>query len=183
MSIKRIYLNTIKSAVFSTLLFCANALAEQACLSSVPETAAEDEFEKIDGGLVWHTETNLIWMRCALGQTWDGSDCLGEATKFTWQEALQISVGYEFLGSTQWRLPNIKELVSITEKSCVRPSINDSTFPQTPPDDFWTSTPVANDGIRAWAVAFYNSSMSNKQKDRALNVRLVRTALPSERDD
>jgi hypothetical protein len=183
MNIKGIYSNIIKTVVFSTLLLSVNVLAEQECLSNVPETAREDEFEKIDGGLVWHTQTNLMWMRCSLGQTWDGSDCLGEATKFTWQEALQISVGYEFLGSTQWRLPNIKELVSITERSCVRPSINDSNFPQTPPDDFWTSTPVANDGIRAWAVAFYNSSISNKQKDRALNVRLVRTALPSERED
>lgn len=180
---RQIYKSSIKSILVGSLLLSSVVFAEQFCLSSVPETASEDEFEKIEGGLVWHTETNLIWMRCSLGQTWDGSDCLGEATKFTWQEALQISVGYEFLGSTQWRLPNIKELVSITEKSCVRPSINDSNFPDTPPDDFWTSTPVANDGIRAWAVAFYNSSISNKQKDRALNVRLVRTALPSERNN
>ncbi|GBL04824.1 DUF1566 domain-containing protein [Glaciecola sp. KUL10] len=174
---------TIKSVLFSSMVLSAVAFAEQECLTTVLETAAEDEFEKIDGGLVWHTETNLIWMRCSLGQTWDGSDCLGEATKFTWQEALQISVGYEFLDSTQWRLPNIKELVSITEKSCVRPSINDGNFPQTPPDDFWTSTPVSTDGVRAWGVAFFNASISHKSKERSLHVRLVRTALPSERND
>jgi len=157
--------------------------AEQFCYSSVPETAAEDQFKKIDGGIAWHTVTNLMWMRCAIGQTWDGSDCLGEAQTYTWKEALQLSVGYEFLGSKNWRLPNLKELNSITEQACVRPSVDENVFSNTPSDDFWTSTPSGLDPTRAWVVAFFNSSTSIKQKDRSIYVRLVRTSLPEERDE
>lgn len=163
------------------MFVCQTAKAEQFCLASVPTTAHKDQFEEYDTGIAWHKRTNLMWMRCSLGQTWEDGECIGEATKMTWQAALQTSVGYDFLNNKQWRLPNLKELASITEKSCVRPSIDVDIFPNTPPDDYWTSTPSIQDELRTWVIAFFNSSSSIKQKDRSLHVRLVRTALPEER--
>jgi hypothetical protein len=162
--------------VFST------ASAEQYCLSTAPVSAPEEDFIRFDSGQVLHLNTNLMWMRCAIGQTWDGETCTGEAEPYTWKQALELSVGYSFNGSTNWRLPNVKELSSITERSCTRPSIDTDLFPATAPDDFWTSTPSMTDAERAWVVAFFNSSNSIKEKNRTVFVRLVRTALPTERE-
>ena len=158
------------------------ANAEQFCLATAPVSAPEENFLKLDNGQLLHLRTNLMWMRCAIGQTWDGETCTGEAEPYTWEQALELSVGYEFNASTNWRLPNIKELSSITERSCTRPSVDVDLFPATPPDDFWTSTPSMYDPDRAWVVAFFNSSNSIKEKNRTVFVRLVRTALPFERE-
>lgn len=178
----------IKNVLFSTTVICfflgfvSRVNAEQFCLSTAPVSAPEEEFLKFDNGQVLHLSTNLMWMSCAIGQTWNGESCTGEAEPNTWKQALELSVGYEFNLSSNWRLPNIKELSSITERSCTRPSINIDLFPATPPDDFWTSTPSMIDAERAWVVAFFNSSNSIKEKNRTVFVRLVRTALPAERE-
>jgi len=164
------------------LVFCSVSNAQQFCLSTAPVSAPEENFLKFDNGQLLHVSTNLMWMRCSIGQTWDGETCSGEAEPYTWEQALELSVGYEFNGSTNWRLPNIKELSSITERSCTRPSVDVDLFPATPADDFWTSTPSMSDAERAWVVAFFNSSNSIKEKNRTVFVRLVRTALPLERE-
>jgi hypothetical protein len=52
-----------------------------------------------------------------------------------------------------WRLPNIKELTSIADKSLNYPAINATAFPATPPFGFWSSSPVAGTG-QAWCVYF-----------------------------
>lgn len=38
-------------------------------------------------GTVTDVLTDLMWMRCYLGQTWNGSTCTGDASKITWSEA------------------------------------------------------------------------------------------------
>ena len=77
------------------------------------------------------TRTGLIWMRCSLGQMWDGAACSGTANTYTWQAALQaafeINSGASnddgdglagFANETDWRLPNRNELESIVERRC-----------------------------------------------------------------
>jgi hypothetical protein len=155
--------------------FFAGSTAAQTCLSDGLETTPNDDFETVTTSTLLHSPTDLIWRRCAEGQTWNGSTCSGEPAKFTWQEALQVAHEAnddELLG---WRLPNVKELASIVERDCVRPAVNSSLFPATPADDFWTSTPSMSDPDRAWVVAFFNSSHSVKEKNRFVYVRLVRT--------
>jgi hypothetical protein len=115
-------------------------------------------------------------MRCSLGQTWSGNTCVGDASELNWQQALQAAHGYKFANKKGWRVPNIKELATITERSCVRPAINEELFPNTPSDDFWTSTPAIQDVQRAWVLAFFNSSNSIKQKELFVFARLVRNA-------
>nr|WP_100644025.1 DUF1566 domain-containing protein [Alteromonas facilis] len=152
----------------------------QECLPDSPQTTPSAEFLELTPEQIIHSRTGLVWMRCALGQTWDGNSCEGDASQLTWQEALQLAHGYQLGDSLGWRLPNLKELSTLVERRCVRPSINTQFFPNTPQDDFWTSTPSVRDPHRAWVVAFFNSSNSLKDKDRYVFVRLVRSALPSE---
>ena len=90
------------------ICFFSAVKAEQFCLATAPVSAPEENFLKFDNGQLLHLSTNLMWMRCAIGQTWDGETCTGEAEPYTWEQALELSVGYEFNSSSNWRLPNIK---------------------------------------------------------------------------
>ncbi|WP_241737571.1 DUF1566 domain-containing protein [Neptunicella marina] len=120
----------------------------------------------------------LLWMRCAIGQTWNQTSgrCTGDAKPMNWQQALQLAHGYVFNQQTGWRLPNMKELNTIVERQCVRPAINEGLFPDTPADDFWTSTPSMTDPTKSWVVAFFNGSNATKTQTLFPYVRLVKTA-------
>lgn len=160
-----------------------NAQTEQpeaTCPAGIPKTADDASFVVRTSGEILHIGSNLIFMRCSLGQQWDGTTCVGEPTAYNWQQALSISIQTNYNTSTNWRLPNIKELNVITERACVRPSINDAMFPNTSPDDYWTSTPAMLNEQAAWSVAFTNASNNQRLKTGSLFVRLVRTKLPSE---
>ena len=177
-SLKSIFsaLSLFATGTVAALAVTATASA-QTCLSSGVETTPEDDFTLISSSSVLHTPTDLVWKRCAEGQTWSDStlSCEGEAIKYTWQQALQLAHEASNEDLLGWRLPNVKELASLVERQCVRPAINATLFPDTPPDDFWTSTPSVDDPDRAWVVAFFNASHSIKEKDRYVYVRLVRT--------
>ena len=116
-------------------------LAAQTCLSDAIETTPIVNFVDNGDGTVSDTTTGLMWMQCSLGQTWQAGQCSGDPDALNWQQALQQAHGYTFASLDGWRLPNIKELSTITERLCVRPAINESLFPNTPSDDFWSSTP------------------------------------------
>ena len=148
----------------------------QTCLSSITATTPTSNFVLNTDGTVTDQTFRLTWMRCSLGQTWSVDTCVGDASELNWQQALQTAHGYEYANKKGWRVPNIKELATITERSCVRPAVNEELFPNTPSDDFWTSTPSIQDAQRAWVVAFFNSSNSVKQKELFVFTRLVRTA-------
>jgi len=161
---------------FMATFFLSFAVYGQTCLSSISETSPASQFVDNSDGTVTDVTLGLTWMRCSIGQTWQVDSCVGDANEMTWQQALQAAHGLIYASKAGWRVPNIKELSSITERSCVRPAINEETFPATPSDDFWTSTPSSTDPGRAWVIAFFNSSNSLKQKNLFVFTRLVRTA-------
>ena len=63
----------------------------------------------------------LQWMRCSMGQIWNGStygsSCEGNFTPYNWQESRAlpdlINGRGGFAGHTDWRLPTIGELASL----------------------------------------------------------------------
>lgn len=126
----------------------------------VRATTPTADFTDNRDGTVTHSRTGLVWMRCSLGQTWDGATCSGTAKKFLWQEAFQAAADLNaaggYAGHGDWRLPNIKEIDSIAELQCFDPAINLDVFPGTPPWRFWSSTPSmnANDPRFAWFISF-----------------------------
>jgi hypothetical protein len=154
--------------------------AESVCIPNVVETANADAFEEVNEGEMVHLASNLVFMRCSIGQRFQDDECLGEPSLFTWQEALNLSLRYEYANAKNWRLPNIKELAVIVERACVRPAINEEVFPGTAIDDVWTSTPSMQDLRRAWFISFANGTSSIKRKDRELALRLVRTHSPNQ---
>lgn len=134
----------------------AVALAE--CKTNLPFHKA-NRFVDNQDGTVTDTLTNLIWMRCPLGQNWKPTESLCEIPYEqgskrmdifdTWNrvmvetENLNLTGGYA--SATDWRVPNIKELASISMLHCY-PPIDATAFPfakstSTGAKQFWSSTP------------------------------------------
>lgn len=157
------------------LLFTAIGADAQTCNTKVPKTAPSGNFTDNKDGTVTDVVNRLMWMQCSVGQTWDNGDCEGDADELTWQQALVYAHGFTFAGKTGWRVPNVKELETLVERRCERPSIVTSLFPSTRSDDYWTSTPAAQDPARAWVIAFFNGSNAVKDKQLFVFTRLVRT--------
>ncbi|TXT33139.1 MAG: hypothetical protein FD135_5547 [Comamonadaceae bacterium] len=128
----------------------------------------------VDGTEVTDSKTGLVWQRCSAGQSWSAAKttCTGTAATYTHEAALSFAKT-----QTGWRLPNVKELSSITVKTRSNPAIDVMAFPATPSSWFWTSTPSAFNASFAWGVNFkagyvhYNSSDRNSPN---FQVRLVR---------
>jgi hypothetical protein len=57
--------------------------------------------------------TGVTWSRCAEGQTWLNSTCVGSPNSFTWQQAITIAAERTAATGVTWRLPNIKELMAV----------------------------------------------------------------------
>ena len=130
--------------------------ATQLCeYDGVPATAPASQFTDNGDGTVTDTVTSLQWKRCSEGQTWDGTTCTGTASNYTWQQALQAADAATYAGQSDWRLPNVKELVSIVERACVSPAIDLSVFPGIPEGSFhWSSSPVTFTTGYFWGVYF-----------------------------
>ena len=173
-------MKTVINIVYAiTLIGVVNAHA-QTCNENVAPTNPVERFIDNGDGTVSDKHTGLIWMRCSLGQAWDGATCTGGASEYTWQQALQAAEGYTFAGSSAWRMPNRKQLQSIVERSCYDPAINLTVFPQTPDVDgkYWTSSPDTIDDITnsAWIVSFkYGNNYKKGSISLQGQVRLVRS--------
>jgi hypothetical protein len=71
----------------------------------------------------------------------------------TYDEAVKYCENLNFAGYDDWRLPTINELISITDKSKIDPSIN-LAFKNVKTDWYWSSTKGADNLSIVWAVFF-----------------------------
>ena len=170
-------INTIGYLSAVMLLLAAHSSAAT-CRNDITASTPDQDFTLHNDGTVTHNSTGLMWMRCSLGQIWDGSTCTGAASTFTWQNALGAAKSHNFAnfaGHSDWRLPNKNELASLVEQRCVSPAINSKIFPSTPTGgSFWSSSPYAGHSDGAWGVAFFSGFVGNNSKGGVSQVRLVR---------
>jgi hypothetical protein len=118
-----------------------------------------------DGATVKDTRTGLTWMRCNVGQTWDGADCKGAPEGLTLSDAMtraaDTNKGKGYAGHTKWRLPTRTELgglliclhdAEMVQQNCPPQPANKGAqpiaFPGDPDRAYWTST-RASDGSPA----------------------------------
>jgi len=128
------------------------------------------------------------------GLTWEvkteDSSINDKTKKYTWFEAktnfIQQLNKMKFGGYSDWRLPTIKELSSITNKGKYEPALDKKFFPNTKymfynRDDnsafYWSSTPHANRDNVAWGVNFRSGDDETQRKSRSEYVRAVRDDL------
>ncbi len=143
--------------------------------------------------------TGLIWQRCPLGTSLDTRGTTTPADdicsvsgvhEYDWGGALQaaqnLNDGGGFAGAVNWRLPNVKELMSITEQACIAPAINQLVFPNVAMDNNqgmlfsqsqWTSTPTgssSNTHYSSRTVSLYSGRFNYDGVEKTNGVRLVR---------
>jgi hypothetical protein len=80
----------------------------------------------------------------------------------------------KFGGYSDWRIPTVKELASITSLEKYSLSININYFPHTMSAFYWSSTSYADYTGLAWGVYFYNGNGYYDAKDSSYFVRAVR---------
>ncbi len=162
-------------------LFTLALGAEAACIASIPASSPSSRFADNTDGTVTDMRTGLMWMRCSLGQTWSGSSCTGTAAQYVWADALALAQSSTFAGHGDWRVHNVKELMSIVERQCAYPAINSEIFPATTNWYYWTSSPnVSGNVANAYTVSFSQGTdvpdaKSSADSMRHYHARLVRT--------
>jgi GTPase Era involved in 16S rRNA processing len=130
-------------------------------------------YRDLGDGRVLDTMTNLQWMRCALGQTWDGKTCVGEAAKFNWNDLNKVASKKRYAGHNDWRLPTIDELKTLVVVG-QKPTIDQQAFSNTPSSWFWSGSPGASNSCSAWYVSFFNGDAYYGYRNSGSHVRLVR---------
>ncbi|TYT74475.1 DUF1566 domain-containing protein [Desulfobotulus mexicanus] len=133
----------------------------------------EGRFKDLKDGTVLDTKTGLQWMRCALGQTWEGNTCNGVAKEFTWNDAMEEAKTCSFARKKDWRVPIIEELKTLIDKK-YKPQIHPDAFPNFANGGFWSSSLYANRSLSAWYFHFGYGDVYNVSKNCTLQVRLVR---------
>jgi Protein of unknown function (DUF1566) len=106
-------------------------------------------------------------------------------TKLTWEQTLSTTATFTEANAAahcaalttnglKWRLPTMKELMTIVDPTVASGASIDSTaFPATPANGFWTSTAFAPSSGYNWAVTFYEGQSYGSDVTGTLNVRCV----------
>ena len=129
-----------------------------------------------NGQEVKDNQTQLIRRRCAEGMSWSGGTCSGSATQLTHEAALQQATRQAASTGVAWRLPNVKELSRLADKSRQNPAIDSAAFPNTPSQAFWSSSPSVGSASDAWGVSFDDGYVDDDGRSNAFPVRLVRAS-------
>ena len=127
------------------------------------------------GHIVVDLERQIEWLRCSVGQRWNGSQCSGNIVNLSLDmvpKALEIA--NEQLGAG-WRLPSKAELKSILCKECPPPKIDKEIFPNTDNAPYWTGDQSIFNSKFHVSVNFHTGFSFNRFSPiKELAVRLVR---------
>ena len=115
----------------------------------------------VEEGTVTDTRTRLTWQRAP------------DLTARAWTQAAPYCAALELSGKG-WRLPSVKELLTLVDESRWGPAIDPGAFPGTPSDYFWTSSPLATFPMFVWTVFFGKGTASFFEINNPRLIRCVR---------
>jgi hypothetical protein len=140
-----------------TRLFHIRAVRDTKSAVIIPE-----HFKDIGDGTIRDNLTGLIWQK------------IQPAGLFTWEEALIYASDLTLAGKSDWRLPNIKEIQSLNDEKIFKPSFNTIFFPNILSGNFWSSTTMINDPLKAWDINVDYGIVSYNVKTLKENILCVR---------
>ena len=125
-------------------------------------------------GTTTDKSTSLIWVKdpSQLGGVFGTS---GDPSRMDYPHAVKACKGLKYAGRKGWRLPIIKELISIIDYKKYDPAI-DMKFFVSQPNWYWSSTNHARWSGNAWVVNFYNGYVNYNGEDGNNYVRPVRSS-------
>lgn len=120
------------------------------CLNGTSPVNPSSVYQINNDGTVLDKRTGLVWKRCLEGLS--GEQCTtGTATNLMWSAALNYVQTHSFAGKSDWRMPNIRELTTLSELCRTYPAINTEVFPNTPTDgNMLSSTSAAHNTFLTW---------------------------------
>ncbi len=98
-------------------------------------------------GTVTDNNTGLMWQQADPGS-------------MAWDQALSYCNGLSLGGHTDWRLPNIREIESLSADTMGNPSIDTAFFPNAVAASYWSSTTYTSSPGYKWGAYFYNGGSS-----------------------
>lgn len=119
-------------------------------------------FQDNGDGTVTDQITGLTWLNRLQQDTMD------------WEQALRLADSSSAAGKTDWRLPNIKEMQSVSDQKLFLPCISKQVLNFTGNRKFWTSTTLSNQSDKAWFLDSRYGICTYEAKPRRLDVWLVR---------
>jgi hypothetical protein len=111
-------------------------------------------------GLVTDLRTGLTWQQPI------------SAMQYTWDAANTYCRGLSLGGMTGFRIPSLKELMTLVDPARVKPAIDPKGFPTTPLEWFWTSSNRSPLGTAS--VSFDTGGTGYFAGSNRLRVRCVR---------
>ena len=121
-------------------------------------------------GLQWQDDSNVS----TVTKTWlTAANNVTPYTDTSGDTAASYCSNLTLGGHTDWRLPTVKELVSLSHYGQIVPAV-DATFQNVASHGYWSSTTYAGNSGVAWYVHFYSGNQSHNNKFVSYDVRCVR---------
>ncbi len=180
---------------YKTLFSVLLSLSTLACSSLPTATEPANRF-LAQKQTVIDTSSDLMWSRCLLGASWNGTTCEGRPTQYGWQEIHDVVKTLNYAGYSDWRVPTLEELKSLAVSKSSPPELekfylDNQIFPipncqgkQTGAGLnsnghicwHWTDSPIEGSKHYAWILYFgYGYGSANYEAD-TFPLRLVRNA-------
>lgn len=121
-------------------------------------------------GTITDNNTGLMWVA--------SPEAAGVAGTFSWADAVDACETLIYASYSDWRLPNLNELLSLSDRTAFNPAI-DSLF-TCPSLQFWSSTVDASfQATYRWYVSFLNGGSNWENPSMKFAVRPVRAGYSS----
>jgi hypothetical protein len=121
-------------------------------------TTITNHFTDNGDGTIKDNLTQLIWQK------------VPNTSALTWEQALVYAEGLSLGGTSDWRLPNIKELQSLNNELATNPSVFSPYFENLAVHFYWSSTSLPNQTIKAW---YWSTQFGITTYDTKTNVNYV----------
>ena len=122
--------------------------------------------------MVYDTASGLIWEV----KTDDGS-IRDRDYVYDFSDAQAVYIAglnaADFGGLTGWRLPTVRELMTLVHRDRMDPASDSAYFPLTAADGYWTSTANSVYTYEAWQVDFATGAVGSENKTVTYRVRAV----------
>ena len=152
------------------------------CVSSIQPSNSIDRFVANDDGTISDNKTGLVWQSSSFGAADLGDGVYEDVQVLTWSDALYEAESFTDDNGYIWRIPTIKELNSLIERSCSSPALL-PIFDYQPEiaTKYWSSTHANASGdvyadTEAMIINFETGQIELQDKidDTNITVRFVR---------